>query len=557
MVRPSSRFSVPIPWIVLEPARMNIVRMDNVHWYASMYCKDDVQGRWKRYKETMYSNFKEKLMNKNLRYLWLVLAAVLGLFAGGKWNIPLAAWLVPVFMLRFFRDSDRAGRNFLLLWLASALSSIVSWNGATFFPPVMEALFFFGMAPIGLIPYVLDRMYHRRFPASAWVLLVYPVAYTAVDFFSSSGSPFGTFGAVAYSQRDVLPMLQIASVTGLWGITFLLGWFASLVNYVWEHGFKLDRLALVSAGVLGILLALGFVRTVLPAQPGPTAMIAGFSLPNGKLREVMNQLHTEDNPAFRQTVEELHAQELSQIQALAQEGAVIVSMQEAAGMGMTDQVEALISNAATLAKEQGIYIILPTLDVEKSPVENVVRIIDPEGRVVLTHVKYGGNQFEGSLKGNGTLQTVDTPYGKISAVICWDADFPNVIKQAGAQDVDLLFVPSNDWLGVKDIHAGMAAFRAVENGMSIFRQTGSGVSSVVDAYGRSLHRVDSFELAATTPFTSVQMVSTPVTSVSTLYPVMGDVTGNLMLVLSAALLAGLWLSRKRGVAHMQTGSAPA
>src|SRR5687767_15435220 len=81
-------------------------------------------------------------MNKNLRYLWLVLAAVLGLFAGGKWNIPLAAWLVPVFMLRFFRDSDKAGRNFLLLWLATAIPAIISWNGATFFPPIAEAAFF-------------------------------------------------------------------------------------------------------------------------------------------------------------------------------------------------------------------------------------------------------------------------------------------------------------------------------------------------------------------------------------------------------------------------------
>ena len=52
-------------------------------------------------------------MNKNLRYLSLVIAAVLGLFVGGKWNIPLAAWLIPIFMLRFFRDSDKAGRNFL------------------------------------------------------------------------------------------------------------------------------------------------------------------------------------------------------------------------------------------------------------------------------------------------------------------------------------------------------------------------------------------------------------------------------------------------------------
>jgi hypothetical protein len=46
----------------------------------------------------------------------------------------------------------------------------------------------------------------------------------------------------------------------------------------------------------------------------------------------------------------------------------------------------------------------------KSPAENVVRIVDPNGDVVLTHVKYGGNDFESTLKGDSVLQTVDTPY---------------------------------------------------------------------------------------------------------------------------------------------------
>jgi apolipoprotein N-acyltransferase len=490
-------------------------------------------------------------MNKNSRYLWLVLAAVLGLFIGGKWNIPLVAWLAPVFMLRFFRDSDKAGRNFLLLWLASATATIISWKGASFFPPMAEAAFFLGMTPIGLIPNIIDRMYYRRFPNSAWIILVFPIVYTAIDFFSASGSPFGTFGAVAYSQRDVLPVMQIVSVMGLWGITFIMGWFASLVNYVWENGFKIDRFALTSASVLGVILALGFGRTLLPTQPTPTAVIAGFSLPDGKLGEVLSQPH--NTAGFRQAVNELHAEELNQLRSMAENGAVMVSMQEAAGMGMTDQVEALIANASALAKEQSIYIILPILDVEKSPVENVVHIIDPNGEVVLTHVKYGGNQFEGSLKGDGVLQTVGTPYGRISAIICWDADFPNVIKQAGELDVDLLFIPANDWLEAKDIHDGMAAFRAVENGMSIFRQTGSGVSSAVDPYGRTLQRLDIFEEPGTGTFASVQSLDMPINSVPTLYPIVGDLVGNGMMVLTFGLVIGLWLSHKRVLVHAQAG----
>ena len=47
-------------------------------------------------------------------------------------------------------------------------------------------------------------MYYRRFGSSAWLTLVFPIAMTAVDFFSSSGSPFGSFGAIAYTQRGFI-----------------------------------------------------------------------------------------------------------------------------------------------------------------------------------------------------------------------------------------------------------------------------------------------------------------------------------------------------------------
>jgi apolipoprotein N-acyltransferase len=500
----------------------------------------------------------EDLMNpKYQRFVWLAVAALLGFFIGGKWNIPLAAWIAPVFAIRFFRESEKAGRNFLLLWLASAIPTIVSWNGVTFFSkihPAAEAMFFFVLTPLALLPYVIDRAYCRRFGSTFWLTLVYPIAATAMDFFSANGSPLGTFGAAAYSQRGFLPLMQVASITGLWGITFLLSWFASLVNYIWDHGFKLTRPALASAGLFVLILALGLGRTLAAAQPEQTAQIAGFSLPDGKLSEVIGQLQSGNEAGFRQMAEELHAQQLEQIRTLARQGAQIVTLQEGAGLGQPDQVQKLLVDATVVAREAEIYIVLPTFTFGSEKPENAVHVIDPGGKVVLKHVKFGGTQFEGSQTGSGELQAVDTPYGRLSAVICWDADFPNVIRQAGAQDVDLLFVPSNDWLEVRDIHAGMATFRAVENGLSIYRQTGSGVSSVIDAYGRTLQRVDVLEEEITGAVTSVQMVNTPVGSVSTLYPFIGDIVGNAMLVLSLGLVVGLWLSRKRVPVQARAGS---
>lgn len=484
-------------------------------------------------------------MNKNTHYLWLVLAAVLTIFIGGKWNLPLAAWIAPIFFIRFFRESDKAGRNFLLMWIASAIATTIAWNGATFFPPAMEVGFFLLITPIGLIPYIVDRMYFQRFGSNSWMTLVFPIAMTAVDFFSSSGSPFGSSGATAYTQRGFTPIMQIAAVTGLWGITFVMSWFASLANHVWESGLKFTRFSLTSAGALALILVIGFGRTLLPTQPEQTAVISGFSLPNGTLSSFSSQLNDGDEESFRQAADELNPRQLDQIRTMAQAGANIVVLQEAAGMGLTDQVEKLISDAAVIAKEENIYIVLPTFDLGKSPAVNAVHIIDPQGEVVLSHIKYGGNMFEGTLKGDGVLQTVDTPYGRLSAVICWDADFPAVMKQAGEQNIDLLFLPSHDWLGVRDIHSGMATFRAVENGMTIFRQTGQGVSLVSDAYGNVLNRVDTFE-ESNEDFIGIQKVETPIGSVNTLYPAIGDIFGNVMLVGLLGLVVGLFVTRKRG-----------
>ena len=475
-------------------------------------------------------------------YLFLLIAFALNFVAsGGKWNVPIAAWIAPIFVLRFYRQSEKPWLDFLLLWLATAIPLIVSWKGATFFPGLGEVGFFLAVAPIALIAVVIDRYFHVRFPDSAWMLFIFPIAATALDFFQANGSPFGTFGASAYSQRGFLPVMQIASVTGIWGITFVMSLFASTVNRFWEG--NASPLSWASAGLLVLILGLSLGRTLLPAQPKQTAVIAGFSLPEGTLSKSLSQFKSGDEAGLRQAMDELHAAELNQIRTLAQDGANIVVIQEGGVIGMTDQIEKMIADAGTLAKEENIYVVLPTFDIEQTLPVNSIYIVDPNGDVVLHHIKYGGNMFEGTLKGDGVLQTVDTPYGKLSAIICWDADFPNIVKQAGAQNVDLLIVPAQDWLGVRDIHAGMATFRAVENGLTVFRQTGQGVSLVSDPYGKVLNRVDSFEESAS-EFVSIQKVSTPIGSVNTLYPKLGDMLGNIMLVALLGLFIGMFATRK-------------
>jgi len=134
----------------------------------------------------------------------------------------------------------------------------------------------------------------------------------------------------------------------------------------------------------------------------------------------------------------------------------------------------------------------------------------------MEHIKYGGNIVEGTLLGDGKLQAVDTPFGVLAGVICWDMDYPAVIQQTGQNGTGLLLVPSSDWFEIDPIHSHMAVFRAIENGMSLVRQTDNGLSIAVDPYGRVLAQTDFF---GSTDRTMVAQV--PARHVATIYTALG------------------------------------
>jgi len=419
----------------------------------------------------------------------------------------------------------------------------------------IEPIFFTIVGLTNMIPFIIDRRYYLRWVSAGnspfWLTLVYPISVAAMDFFSASGSPFGSFGAAAYSQSGFTALMQITSLVGLWGIPFIVGWCGSFINYLWENDFRWTKIRVgtwIYAGFMILVFGFGFGRILSAPAPKQDVMIAGFSLPEGEFSSIMQLSQEGDEDAFRAATTELNARQLTHVRELAQQGAQIVSLQEGATVGYPADIAALLADAAQVALEENIYLVLPTVTIfpeGDEPFHNVVQIIEPSGEIVLEHYKYGGSQFEGSLSGNGEIQTVDTPYGKLSAIICWDADFPLTVKQAGEQDVDLLFVPSNDWLEVRDIHAEMASFRAAENGMSIYRQTGAGVSSVTDAYGRIVNHTDMFEDENKNEWANEQMVLTPVSSVETLYPKLGDAFGQVMQVGLLILIGFAWIKRKK------------
>jgi hypothetical protein len=95
-------------------------------------------------------------------YLWLAIGTVLSLVSSGRWTIPLATWLVPVFMIRFVR-TQKTFRGFILAWLGTYVPSVIAWWGVMPLPmPVSLVVLAVSMLTINGLSYLADRLLAPR-----------------------------------------------------------------------------------------------------------------------------------------------------------------------------------------------------------------------------------------------------------------------------------------------------------------------------------------------------------------------------------------------------------
>ena len=59
--------------------------------------------------------------------------------------------------------------------------------------------------------------------------LSFPLYLATYEYLVAIASPHSTFGNLGYTQMNCLPVIQIASVTGIWGISFIVFLFATTV----------------------------------------------------------------------------------------------------------------------------------------------------------------------------------------------------------------------------------------------------------------------------------------------------------------------------------------
>ena len=377
------------------------------------------------------------------------------------------------------------------------------------------------------IPFMAVTLVISKKSAGA-AFLVFPAAWTVFDWLRSLGFlgyPWGMLGA---SQYSFTPLMQIASLTGVWGVTFLV----TLCNAViaWYAGGALTRTrrgpaaALVLAVALVAALGWAGVRAITDGRQAGSTAGAGKTVRIALIQQ--NDDPRKDD--YRQTFDTLRRLTDG---TLSTQPDLVVWSETAFVPNIrrwsredpdSNPYAALVRDFLLYQKGMGRWLITGNDDyslmtqggTEERFDYNGSVLFSPAGERVDTYHKMHlvplteYFPFKKQLPGiYALLQSFDAylwepgdrrvvfrhPKFSFFTPICFEDVFPNDVRQFVRTGADVILNLSNDYWSLTDTegmqHASNAIFRAVENGRPLVRAAASGLTCLVDTRGRIVQRL--------------------------------------------------------------------
>jgi apolipoprotein N-acyltransferase len=474
-------------------------------------------------------------------------------FPRTDWSLTPWLGLAPLLAVATVRAPRTA---FLWGWASGTLFFLVllRWLQFTFqvysaipWPLVYGPVFLLAAycgAWTGAVAWAVARLTTLR--STALALALAPFLWVAGEWLRGhllGGFPWGTLG---YSQYLRLRVIQIAEVSGVHGVSFVI----LAVNAAVAGAVVLRRrAALAGLGAAGVLLAatlaFGTARLAEPAAPGA-----------GRVSIVQPAIEQPLKWEPRHTLETLGIY-FALLRRVAEEQPSLVVWPETAAPTILRRDPALVERFRAAAAELGAPMLLGSVDAAGNPprFRNTAFLVTDRGIVgrydkihlvpfgefvplsgVLGFVR-GWAEFIGELEAGSRAVVFNGPPAPFGVVICYEGIFPDLFREFVRDGAQLMVNMTNDaWFGRTsgpEQHLTMYPFRAVEHRVAIVRAANTGVSAFIAPSGMIVRRLHLFERGVLTE-------SVPARTRTTVFTRLGDWLGLLSLAVTSAALAATW-----------------
>ena len=459
---------------------------------------------------------------KTKDWILCIFSAILLILSFPKFNLWILAWFafVPLFFALRNKSKFKA-------FLLSYFTGVIFWLGTiywlvhvTFVGLVSLVLYlalYFGVfgliitrQPLPVTRHLPFAIHHSLiFIPSVWVLLEYLRSHLFTGF---------GWGLLGYSQYLNLPVIQIADITGAWGISFLVMMVNVFLYKVMGYRLKVKgKDYLLAILFLVVSLFYGYYRLYLSPFTFHLSPIK-ISVIQGNIPQSIKWLDYAKEQIFERYLS-LTSEALS-------DNPDVIIWPEAALPGVLNQDGHLKEKLKAFVGECGVPLLAGAVYSDKSAYYNSAILISGNGEIAKRYDKLHLVPFGEYVPVKdifGFLETV-VPIGdfvpgkeytvfslatrgatqdarrtaqdarRFSVLICFEDIFPQISRGFVKKGADFLVNITNDaWFGDTSSpyqHLQASVFRAVENGVYLVRAANTGISGFISPYGEVRTLVD-------------------------------------------------------------------
>ncbi len=411
-------------------------------------------------------------------------------------------WIAPVPLLIYGFYNTKAAAFFAAL-IAIVLSKINIFfflSNQIFFPAIAVIMIFFWALIFACI-FLLNKILISKIK-NPLRILIFPVLTMVVEFIMSITFPDGTWGSLAYTQANNVILIQIASITGIYGITFTISLFASLSAFLLTLKDQKIRFSdLIFPSVILIIIFIFGILRIANIRENVNNEDQNLRYFNVLCLDVEHlPAHSNiNNPKNRDLVIHMYDELIDKSNS---QNLDCILLPEKITELKQDEKTAYYSNFSALTVKNNCLIVAGW-KIKNNPDKNIASVFLPNDETFFEYQKkYLVGGWERTFGRGNSILIFDYKKLKLGVAICKDMDFPGWIRKYSTADI--LLVPAWDFQIDNWQHSRMAVMRGVENGFTVIRSAREGDQTISDPYGRivkeSTFKIDNNENFLTAGF---------------------------------------------------------